>query len=67
MKQNHIEIETPTKLSQLDSILIRLANCINDLQDRIGVLEDEIKRCEKKYPDPRNRNPYDASRGGLKR
>lgn len=25
-----------------------MAICINDLQDRIGVLEDEIKRCEKK-------------------
>ena len=61
MKNGDIEIKTPTKLSELDDILLRLANVINDLQQRVISLESEIKRCEKKYPDGKRRNPYDLN------
>ena len=61
MKSEEIKIKTPTKLSELDDILLRLANVINDLQQRVILLESEIKRCEKKYPDGKRRNPYDLN------
>jgi hypothetical protein len=63
----NIVINTPTKLSQLDTILINMANEINGMQSEIEALKSELLRCEKKRPNPRNVNPYDASRFGVKR
>lgn len=39
---------------------------INEMQEEIETLKSELSRYEKKYPNPRNVNPYDANRGGLK-
>ena len=61
MKSEKIEIKTPTKLSELDDVLLHLANAINNLQQRVTSLESEIKQCEKKYPNGKRRNPYDLN------
>jgi hypothetical protein len=63
----NIVINTPTKLSQLDTILTNMANEINEMQGEIDALKSELLCCEKKRPNPKNVNPYDASRFGGKR
>jgi len=59
-----IEIKTPTKLSDLDSILIEMADAINYLLEATSALRSDVNRCEKKYPPVREMNPYDLSQVG---
>lgn len=63
----NIVINTPTKLSQLDTILTNMANKINEMQSEIEALKSELLRCDKNRPDPRNVNPYDVNIFGVKR
>jgi len=59
----HIWSTTPAISDNIEELQAK----INELIGEIEIMKCEISRCEKKYPNPQNRNPYDASRGGLKR
>ena len=59
-----LEINIPTKPSQLDPILVNMVERLNFLLDEMSELRVLINRCEKKYPNGRNMNPYDLNQVG---
>lgn len=51
-----------TSISHLSHNINEIVDKINEMQEEIDSLKSELSRCKKKYPNPRNVNPYDAGR-----